>query len=79
MAVEELEECAGCHEMKPEKGGESVVTHTHRIDGQAVAQDTEWVCADCIAGAEESQLDRQLEAREWAGYDAWEARAWGGI
>ena len=46
---EEAEECDACGEMKHEKGGEGIVAYTHRVDGQAVGQDREWICAQCVA------------------------------
>ena len=70
-------ECEACHEEKTE--GESVVVYTHRIEGRAVAQDTEWICDDCTDEAEEGELDRKLDAREWNGYDAWEEQAAMGV
>lgn len=73
----EMIECEACHEEKTE--GESVVVHTHRVEGRAVAQDTEWVCQDCIDAGEEVTADRMMEARQWRHYDAWEARAHGGV
>ena len=79
MADEEREmiECESCGQESNE--GESVVVHTHRIEGRAVAEDTEWVCGDCLNEAEEGELERQLDAREWAGYDAWEEKATMGV
>ena len=79
MADEEREmiECESCGQESNE--GESVVVHTHRIEGRAVAEDREWICVDCLDEAEEGKLERQLEARQWRDYDAWEARAHGGV
>jgi len=73
----EMIECEACHEEKTE--GESVVVYTHRVEGRAVAEDTEWICRDCLNEAEEGELDRKLDAREWDGYDAWEERAKNGV
>jgi len=71
--------CGACDEEKDIEGGQEVTVHTHRIDGQAVAVDTEWVCADCISGAEDAQVERQLEARQWRGYDRWESESRRGV
>jgi len=59
-----LEECDSCHEMRPVEGGESVLVHTHRIEGQAVGADYEWICADCVresAGAEWDEAERRRD------------------
>jgi len=77
--AEQYEECAACNEEKPLEGGKEVTVHTHRVDGQAVGVDTEWVCADCIDEAEDAQVERQLEARQWRGYDRWESEARRGV
>lgn len=75
MSDIELDDCAACEETKPVEGGDMVVTYTTRVDGFVVSEDSEFVCADCLGIAEEAQLDRQLSAREWAGYDRWESEA----
>jgi len=65
----EMVECEACHEEKPETCGESVVVYTHRIEGRAVGVDTEWVCNDCIEGAEEARTERMVEARRQYYYE----------
>ena len=77
--VEELSECDNCHEEKPYTEGEMVVVDVTRVDGMVVSEDAEFVCADCIINAEEAQLERQIEAREWRGYDRWEEQARNGV
>ena len=74
--VEELDECAACGEEKPIDGGEEVVTYTHRVEGRAVAQDSEFVCGDCISIAEDAQAERAMEARYWRGEEDFRRR-WG--
>jgi hypothetical protein len=74
----EMEECAACGEMTPVDDGESIVTHTHRIEGRAVAHDHEFVCNRCIEQAEEWQTERALESRRWRRYSQWEHLADGG-
>jgi len=41
------DECFNCHAEVPETEGEHQVVHTHRIEGRAVAQDTEFICYRC--------------------------------
>jgi len=65
----EMVECDACHEEKPETCGESVVVYTHRVEGRAVGVDTEWVCNDCIEGAEEARTERMVEARQQYYYE----------
>lgn len=67
-------ECDACGEEKPAEGHEMVVIDSTYVDGMLVSEDREPVCADCIYDAEESQVERALDARAWAQYDKWEAR-----
>lgn len=73
----EMNDCEACGEEKED--GETVIVHTHRVEGRGVATDKEWICRDCLNQAEEGELDRKLDAQEWAGYDEWEQRAHGGV
>ena len=42
------DECDSCGQMKPVAEGETVIVHTHRVEGWAVGVDREWICADCL-------------------------------
>ena len=54
--MDDDDECAACQTMQPVEGGEDIVTYTHRIEGRAVAQDWEWICAKCV---------KEREMAEW--------------
>ena len=45
-------DCFNCNETVEEDKGEWVVTYTHRIEGRAVAEDTEFICGSCLEEAE---------------------------
>jgi len=48
----EYDECNHCHAEVPVEDGESVVVHVHRVEGQAVGTDTEFICRSCLEAAE---------------------------